>query len=127
MQLKNGIKSKIGKEMAGGKKLFKKGNKAATVNKGKLQKTTIVKARLGLPLSKDTMKKIKDKVEKGECDIEELKPMTTAAWYELLSAKKTRGFAAKELSKYIYPQKREHEIKGEGIKVIINYDTVKDK
>lgn len=111
--------------MATGKKLFKKGNKAATVNKGKLQKSTIVKARLGIPLAKNTLKKIKDKVECGECDIEELKPMTTAAWYELLSAKKTRGFAAKELSKYIYPQKREHEIKGEALKVIINYE--KDK
>jgi len=71
---------------------FKKGNKIASQNKGKKQKRTILKEKLGLD------------------NIEDLKEDVIKVWQELITSKdkKLKGFAAKEISKYIFSQKREH-------------------
>lgn len=104
------------------KKIFEKGNKLATKNKGKLKKSTITKIQLGMKLNPRTYKKVQDLVEKGECDIDVLKPMTTAVWLGLLTNKRTQALAAKEISKYIYPQKRDMNLKSEeGLIININY------
>lgn len=104
------------------KKPFQKGNKLATKNKGKLKKSTITKIQLGMKLNPRTYKKVQDLVKTGDCDIEVLKPLTTSVWLDLLTNKRTQAFAVKEISKYIYPQKRDMNLKSdEGLTININY------
>lgn len=71
---------------------FEKGNTAASGKKGKKHRRTIVKEVLGVQ------------------NIEDLKPEVLEVWKKLIQASNTKdqAYAAKEISKYIFPQKREH-------------------
>lgn len=71
---------------------FQKGNKVACIQKGTKKKQTIIKEQLGLD------------------NIEDLREDSLKVFKEMLSDKdKVKRFlAAKEISKYIFPQKREH-------------------
>lgn len=74
------------------KKLFVKGNTEASKKKGKRHKSTIIKEVIGLR------------------NIEDLKPEVLKVWEAFIKSKdkKAQGYAAKEISKYIFAQKREH-------------------
>ena len=73
-------------------KPFLKGNTEASKQKGKKRKSTLVKEALGLQ------------------NIEDLKPEVLKVWNSFIKSKdkKAQGYAAKEISKYIFAQKREH-------------------
>lgn len=88
---------------------FQKGNKVACIQKGTKKKQTIIKEQLGLD------------------NIEELRTEVLKVWEKLITSKsdRVRGFAAKELSKYLFPQKREHSgTTQKNIKVI--FHNIKD-
>ena len=71
---------------------FKKGNTFGRVSKkGIVKKSTIVKSKLGLK------------------NLESMKSLVIENWYQLLTSdsKKDRMYASKEISKYIFPTKKE--------------------
>lgn len=71
---------------------FAKGNKSATVNKGKHQRKTVLKEKMGLT-NWDDAEKI---VEKNIMELLQSK------------SKKDRMFATKNFAEFIKPKKREH-------------------
>jgi len=81
-------------------KQFQKGNKAATKNKGKKQRRTIIREQLGLADP--------EKLERLKLRLDEL---TTEFLYS--KDRKTRENAHKELLKYVHPQKKTLDISGQ--------------
>lgn len=76
---------------------FAKGNQYGKVKTGKPQKRTLLKKALGLDV----------------IEVEGLKQDVLNVWRDLINDrdKKLKAFAAKELSKYLFPTKKEMDIK----------------
>ena len=74
-----------------GKTRFQAGNQMAKLKAGKQHKTTVVKEKLGLK------------------NLQELEADLINTWYELLHSKNKndKRFAVKEISKYVFPVKKE--------------------